>query len=73
MNNNWFGIQRIVRLDATNELQQRGRIVGNAVVGPRSELELTDLSRLQEVALSNKINVTTFETPLHKEGNFCLF
>jgi len=45
------GVRRVAGLDPAEEGQEGGRVLGDPVVRPRRELELTDLSLLTGAAL----------------------
>ena len=47
-------VGRLHGLDAPHEDEQRTRVVGDAVVRPRGELELTHLAALRETALQQR-------------------
>ena len=49
------GVGRVHGLDASHEEQEGRRVVGYAMVGPRSELELTHLTLLWRTILKQQL------------------
>jgi len=51
VDDDWSGVQRRHRLDASHEEQQRRRVIWDSVVRPGRELELSDFTLLRRSVL----------------------